>query len=77
MRAFVLGIGAAFALAGAAAAQPAVLIPSKPIHGTAPSFKAELPKAKNLAASPEKEDEVVLGIDQNGAFFLPPSLSNG
>jgi hypothetical protein len=43
MRAFVLGLGAALAVAGAAAAQPAVLIPSKPIHGTAPSFKADLP----------------------------------
>ncbi len=36
----------------------------------AAGFKAELPKAKNLAASPEKEDEVVLGIDQSGGFFL-------
>jgi hypothetical protein len=43
MRAFILGVGAACALAGAAYAQPAVLIPSKPIHGTAPNFKAELP----------------------------------
>lgn len=43
MRAVLLGIGAAFAVAGVAAAQPAVLIPSKPIHGTAPSFKADLP----------------------------------
>jgi len=43
MRAFLMGIGVAFALAGAAAAQPAVLVPGKPIHGTAPSFKADLP----------------------------------
>jgi hypothetical protein len=43
MRALTLGVGAAFALAGAAAAQPAVLVPGKPIHGTAPSFKADLP----------------------------------
>lgn len=43
MRAVLLGIAAAFALTGAASAQPAVLVPSKPIHGTAPSFKAELP----------------------------------
>lgn len=43
MRVVLLGIGAAFALAGGAAAQPAVLVPSKPIHGTAPSFKADLP----------------------------------
>lgn len=43
MRTTLLAIGAAFAMAGAASAQPAVLIPSKPIHGTAPSFKAELP----------------------------------
>ncbi len=36
----------------------------------AAGFKAELPKAKNLTANPEKEDEVTLGIDQDGRFFL-------
>jgi len=43
MRTLILGVGLALAVAGSAAAQPAVLIPSKPIHGTAPSFKADLP----------------------------------
>lgn len=43
MRATMLGVAATLAVAGSAAAQPAVLIPSKPIHGTAPSFKADLP----------------------------------
>ncbi len=36
----------------------------------AAGFKAELPKANNLTPSPEKEDEVTLGIDVNGQFFL-------
>ena len=43
MRAAMLGIVVAAAFAASAAAQPAVLVPSKPIHGTAPSFKADLP----------------------------------
>ena len=36
----------------------------------AAGFKAELPRAKNLDRSPEKDDEVTLGIDQSGRFFL-------
>ena len=36
----------------------------------AAGFKAELPKAKNLDRSPEKDDEVTLGIDEGGRFFL-------
>ena len=36
----------------------------------AAGFRAVMPKADNLQPSPEKDDEVVLGIDQNGAFFL-------
>jgi biopolymer transport protein TolR len=36
----------------------------------AAGFRAQLPKAKNLAPSPEKDDEVTLGIDENGHFFL-------
>jgi biopolymer transport protein ExbD len=36
----------------------------------AAGFKAQLPKAKNLTTSPEKEDEVTLGIDESGHFFL-------
>ena len=36
----------------------------------AAGFRAELPKAKNLDRSPEKDDEVTLGIDENGKFFL-------
>ena len=36
----------------------------------AAGFRAELPKAKNLDRSPEKDDEVTLGLDQSGKFFL-------
>src|SRR5512141_191063 len=36
----------------------------------AAGFRAELPKAKNLGRSPEKDDEVTLGIDESGKFFL-------
>lgn len=36
----------------------------------AAGFRATMPKADNLQPSPEQEGEVVLGIDENGAFFL-------
>jgi biopolymer transport protein ExbD len=36
----------------------------------AAGFRAEMPKADNLQPSPEGEDEVVLGIDEHGDFFL-------
>jgi biopolymer transport protein TolR len=36
----------------------------------AAGFKATLPKGKNLDARPEGENEVVLGIDQSGRYFL-------
>ena len=36
----------------------------------AAGFKATLPKGKNLDRSPEKDDEVTLGIDEGGRFFL-------
>ena len=36
----------------------------------AAGFKATLPKGKNLDPRPEGENEVVLGIDQNGNYFL-------
>jgi biopolymer transport protein ExbD len=36
----------------------------------AAGFKATLPKGKNLDPRPEGEDEVVLGIDQAGRYFL-------
>jgi hypothetical protein len=42
-RAILLGALIALATATGAAAQPAVLVKSKPIHGTAPDFKADLP----------------------------------
>ncbi len=45
MRAVLIGMSAAAVAASGAAAQPAVLIPSKPIHGTLPDFQAELPSA--------------------------------
>lgn len=36
----------------------------------AAGFKATLPKGKNLDARPEGDNEVVLGIDENGHYFL-------
>jgi biopolymer transport protein TolR len=36
----------------------------------AAGFKATLPKGKNLDPRPEGENEVVLGIDQAGRYFL-------
>ncbi len=36
----------------------------------AAGFKAELPRGKNLDPRPEGENEVVLGIDENGRYFL-------
>ena len=36
----------------------------------AAGFRATLPKGKNLDPRPEGENEVVLGIDQNGQYFL-------
>jgi biopolymer transport protein TolR len=36
----------------------------------AAGFKATLPKGKNLDPRPEGENEVVLGIDQGGQYFL-------
>ena len=36
----------------------------------AAGFRATLPKGKNLDPRPEGENEVVLGIDQSGLYFL-------
>ncbi len=36
----------------------------------AAGFKATLPKGDNLRPSPEQEDEVVVGVDVDGNFFL-------
>jgi biopolymer transport protein TolR len=36
----------------------------------AAGFKATLPKGKNLDPRPEGENEVVLGIDEFGRYFL-------
>jgi biopolymer transport protein ExbD len=36
----------------------------------AAGFRATLPKGDNLKPSPEQEDEVVVGVDENGDFFL-------
>lgn len=33
-------------------------------------FKAEMPRGKNLDKRPEGDDEMVLGIDENGKYFL-------
>ncbi len=35
-------------------------------------FQAQMPQAKNIEARPEEEGDVVLGIDNNGNFFLDP-----
>jgi len=43
MRSLFLAALIALGAATGAAAQPAVLVKSKPIHGTAPDFKADLP----------------------------------
>ena len=36
----------------------------------AAGFQATMPKGKNLDPRPEGDNEVVLGIDRNGRFFL-------
>jgi len=36
----------------------------------ATGFQATLPKAANLDPSPEEENDVILGIDKNGKYFL-------
>jgi biopolymer transport protein TolR len=36
----------------------------------AAGFKATLPKGKNLDPRPEGDNEVILGIDDNGRYFL-------
>jgi len=36
----------------------------------AAGFQATLPQGKNLDPSPEKETDVILGIDKNGKYFL-------
>jgi biopolymer transport protein TolR len=36
----------------------------------AAGFKATLPKGKNLGPRPEGDNEVILGIDQAGRYFL-------
>jgi biopolymer transport protein TolR len=36
----------------------------------AAGFKATLPKGKNLDPRPEGDNEIVLGIDQSGRYFL-------
>jgi biopolymer transport protein TolR len=44
----------------------------------AAGFKATLPKGKNLDPRPEGDNEVVLGIDQAGRYFLNGrALPNG
>jgi len=43
----------------------------------AAGFRATLPKGKNLDPRPEGENEVVLGIDQSGQYFLNGRQLNG
>lgn len=35
-------------------------------------FQAKMPMGKNIDARPEEAEDVVLGIDQEGAFYLDP-----
>jgi len=35
-------------------------------------FQAQMPMAKNVEARPEDPEDVVLGIDQEGTFYLDP-----
>lgn len=35
-------------------------------------FQATMPQGKNLSSRPEDQGDVVLGIDQNGHYFLDP-----
>jgi biopolymer transport protein TolR len=43
----------------------------------AAGFRATLPKGKNLDPRPEGENEVVLGIDESGRYFLNGRALNG
>src|SRR5919204_4615656 len=36
----------------------------------AAGFKAEMPKGKHLDSRPEGDNEVILGIDEDGRYFL-------
>lgn len=36
----------------------------------AAGFKAEMPRAANIDPSPEKDNETVVGVDQEGHFYL-------
>ncbi len=36
----------------------------------ASGFQASMPKGDNIDPRPEESDEIVLGIDQNGMYFL-------
>jgi biopolymer transport protein TolR len=36
----------------------------------AAGFQATMPKGKNLDKDPEGQDEIIMGIDQSGNFFL-------
>jgi biopolymer transport protein ExbD len=36
----------------------------------AAGFKATLPQGKNIDSKPEGDDEVILGIDESGRYFL-------
>jgi biopolymer transport protein ExbD len=41
-------------------------------------FQAQMPLAKNIESRPEEANDIVLGIDRNGRYFLDPAkLPNG
>ncbi len=44
----------------------------------AAGFQAQMPMGKNMQSTPEEKEDVVLGIDRNGKYFLDPvKLPNG
>ncbi len=41
-------------------------------------FQAQMPMGNNIQSTPEEKEDVVLGIDHNGKYFLDPAqLPNG
>ena len=44
----------------------------------AAGFQAQMPMGNNMQSTPEEKEDVVLGIDHNGKYFLDPAmLPNG
>ena len=39
-------------------------------------FQAEMPQARNIKGAEEEDGDVVLGIDENGRYYLDPGTGN-